>query len=105
MASPETDPVAEPLDLDQVDPDVPKPSEWSGEMKGLLDELELLQRARTLTSGSSMTDSGADYQVGQDLMVYLEHAIKGEFASRLIRETRLRTKEITGHDWDPYDKT
>jgi hypothetical protein len=102
MASPETDPVAEPLDLDQIDPDVPKPSEWPAEMKGLLDELETLQRAKVLMSGSSVTDSGADYQVGQDLMVNLEHALKGEFASRLIRTTRLRTKEITGHDWDPY---
>jgi hypothetical protein len=49
-----------------------------------------------------MTDSGLGYQIGQDLMVGLEHGLKREFSDRLVRETRTRTMDSTGQDWDPY---
>lgn len=96
MAVPEPTAAPEP-EGPAIDPDVPKPSEWPAEMNNLLNELELLQRAKGLIAGSSMTDSGADYQVGLDLLVGLEHGLKGEFASRLLREIRNRTP-----GWDPY---
>jgi hypothetical protein len=94
--------VTEPEPAPAEDPDVPLPGEWPGEMKEILDELELLQRAKLLVSGSSVTDSGHDYQIGQDLLVSLEHGLKKEFSARLVRVTRERTRESTGHDWDPY---
>jgi hypothetical protein len=92
--------VTEPADAPEpeplIDPDVPLPSQWTSDMKKILDELERLQRAKGLFTGSSVLEAGDDYQVAEYLLNALEHGLRAEFATELVRVTREASP-----GWDP----
>lgn len=102
MAAPDLDtkpPETEPAEAEPARPDVLEPGEWTREMRHTLDELEKVQRARTLFSGSNQIESGQDYPVAQALLEGLENGLKAEFAIALVNLTMSRSE-----GWDPYAK-
>jgi hypothetical protein len=98
VTEPAPGPVEEPAPV--IDPDVPLPSEWTNGMKTTLDELEKLQRAKGLYTGSSVLEAGDDYQTAEYLLNALETALKAQFASDLVKMTKHNTP-----GWDPHAQT
>jgi hypothetical protein len=98
MAVTEPEPVPEePAPV--IDPDVPLPSQWTQAMKKAMDELELLQRAKGLYTGSSVLEAGDDYQTAEYLLNALETALRAEFATALVSMTK-----HSSPGWDPHSQ-
>lgn len=100
MTAPDPDVTpAEPEEPEQVLPDVPEPKDWPQPLRDLLDELERVQRARTLFNGSTVGESGRDYPVAQGLLEALDNGLKAAFATAMVKQTMARTE-----GWDPHSR-